>query len=257
MNNPGNSFLDPKEAEKPEDRYSEAGKLMNMDVKTSIVELSKAFHRHRVSIPIGTAIPDIAQGTFVAPDATIVGDVTLGDNSAVYYGSVIRGDEGPVLIGFRCQVGENSVITSDSDMTDISIDTDESGGRLEDLEKSVTIGHYVTIEPGCYLRSCTIQDRVVIGANSVICEGALVEAGAQVGPGSIVPPGRRIPANEVWQGRPAQYVRTLTGSDSEDLDKKLKTFVKDTELHIDCNYPIGEEHNMLHRDAMEAMQKGN
>eukprot|EP00960_Hanusia_phi_P061062 764719-Hanusia_phi.AAC.1 len=214
-------------------------------------------HRHRVSLPIGTLMPDIAQGTFVAPNSTIVGDVTLGDNSTVYYGAVIRGDEGPVLIGFRCHVGENCVITSDCDATDISIDTDESGGRLEEMFKCVTIGHYVTIESGCYLRSCTIQDRVVIGANSVICEGAVVETGAQVGPGSIVPPGRRVPANEVWQGRPVQYVRTLTGSDSEELDKTLKMFVKDHHVHTSCNYPIGEEHNMLHRDAMEAMKKGN
>jgi len=78
---------------------------------------------------------------------------------------------------------------------------------------AVHIGTHVTIQPGCSLYSCIIEDEVFIGANSVIMEGSRIEKGAIILPNSVVPPGRLIPAAQVWGGNPVQYVRDAQESE--------------------------------------------
>lgn len=77
----------------------------------------------------------------------------------------------------------------------------------------VDIGEYVSVGPGCVLRSCTVQDNVELGAGTVVEEGALIEAKAKVAPGSHVPAGHRIPSGELWAGKPAQFVSRLSAED--------------------------------------------
>merc|ERR1712137_820253 len=84
---------------------------------------------------------------------------------------------------------------------------------------SAYIGHYVTIGSGCSLYSCTIEDMVEVGPNSIVCDGALVEKNSKVGAGSVVPPGARIPSGQLWQGNPAVYVRDLTEDELADMKR--------------------------------------
>ena len=139
----------------------------------------------------------------------------MGHKSIVWYGSILRGDENEIEIGCFTSIQEGSVITADSDFTDFSIDIDGTGGRVPGFPGTVFVGDYVTIEPGCVLRGCRVENRVLIGAGSVICEGALVEAGSIIGPNSLVPPGRRVPARQMWAGVPAQFVKELDDSEEE------------------------------------------
>jgi carbonic anhydrase/acetyltransferase-like protein (isoleucine patch superfamily) len=78
---------------------------------------------------------------------------------------------------------------------------------------AVHIGAHVTIQPGCSLYSCIIEDDVFIGANTVILEGTRIEKGAIILPNSVIPPGRLIPAAQVWGGNPVQYVRDAKESE--------------------------------------------
>ena len=81
------------------------------------------------------------------------------------------------------------------------------------LNAATIIGDYVTVEPYCVLRSCRIEPKVLIGARSVVCEGAIVETESILTPGSVVPPARRIPSGELWGGSPAKFIRKLTGNE--------------------------------------------
>jgi len=230
--------------------------VRNLDVKESTVELSPAFGRHRTTMPFKGASPIIAQESFVAPNATLVGKVTLGDESGVWYGSVVRGDENAVHIGVLTNIYENCLITGDCEVSDVSIDTDGTGGRVTELPGSTEIGAYVTVGPGCVLRACTVEDNAIIGANSVLCEGSLVEAGAVVGPGSVVPPGRRVPAGQLWEGSPVEYVRDITPGEVEEMAQKVRRNLGHLQDHEASCYPLGQEYAMLHVEAQGAVAAG-
>eukprot|EP00983_Pelagomonas_calceolata_P036067 1128216-Pelagomonas_calceolata.AAC.2 len=81
------------------------------------------------------------------------------------------------------------------------------------LNAATLIGDFVTVEPYCTLRSCRVEPKVLIGARSVVCEGAIIESEAILTPGSVVPPARRIPSGELWGGNPARFIRKLTGNE--------------------------------------------
>lgn len=78
------------------------------------------------------------------------------------------------------------------------------------LNPATLIGSHVTIEPFSVLRACRVEPKVLIGARSVVCEGAIIESEAILAPGSVVPPARRIPSGELWGGNPARFIRKLT-----------------------------------------------
>ncbi len=90
------------------------------------------------------------------------------------------------------------------------------------LNAATLIGDYVTVEPYCTLRSCRIEPKVLIGARSVVCEGAIVETESILAPGSVVPPARRIPSGELWGGSPARFIRKLTGNEVRALHLPLE-----------------------------------
>ena len=199
-------------------------------------------------------VPTLATGLFLAPTSIVAGSVEIGDRTSLWYGSVVRGDENPVIIGAMTSIQEKTVITADCEYTDISIDTDGTGGRVTDFKGTVKIGDYVTIEPGCVLRACTIEDRVVIGAGSVICEGAQVEQGSIVGPGSLVPPGRLVPAGQLWAGRPVEFVRELDEHEIQNIEELAQSNYYRSVDHQNACYPL-EHFTMLHKEAKEAMEK--
>ncbi|RYG48670.1 gamma carbonic anhydrase family protein [archaeon] len=134
---------------------------------------------------------------FVAPNAAVIGSVTINTRSAVMYGAVVRGDLNEVEVGAYTTIGDRAVIS-----TTKSVEGHVSAG--------VRIGNHVSIGPGALLQSCTVEDAAVIGAGAIVMEGALVESFAQVGEGAVVHPGRRIPSGELWAGNPAVFVRPLT-----------------------------------------------
>ena len=194
-------------------------------------------------MPFKGAVPIISQESFVAPNATIVGNVVLGDESGVWYGSVVRGDENAVHIGVLTNIYDNCMVTADCEVSDISIDTDGTGGRVMELPGVTSIGSYVTIAPSCVLRACTVEDNAVVQANSVLCEGSLVESGAVVGAGSVVPPGRRVPAGQLWAGNPVEYMRDITPGEVEEMAAQVKRDLGHLQDHESNCYPVGNPAN--------------
>lgn len=150
--------------------------------------------------------PKIADSVFIAKDATIIGDVTIDEDSSVWFKTVIRGDVAPTKIGKRVNIQDLSLIHQSPDLP-VTIKDD------------VTVGHQVT------LHACTIEKNALIGMGSIILDGAVIGENAFIGAGSLVSPGTKIPANSLALGRPARVVRELTEKDLEEMKRIKESYV--------------------------------
>lgn len=150
--------------------------------------------------------PKISDSAFIAPNATIIGDVEIGENSSVFFGSVVRGDIAPVRIGNNTNVQDLSVLH-------------QTPGLPLTLEDNVTIGHKVT------LHSCTVKQSALVGMDSIVLDEAVIGENAFVGAGSLVTGGTVIPPNTLAFGRPAKVVRELTSEDLEEMKRINETYV--------------------------------
>ena len=148
----------------------------------------------------------INESAFIAPNATVIGDVEIGDQSSVWFGTVLRGDIAPIRIGSRTNIQDLSILHETPDMPLV-------------IEDNVTVGHKVT------LHSCTIRKNALIGMDSTVLDGAVIGENAFIGAGSLVTPGTEIPPNTLAFGRPARVVRDLTDEDLEEMKRINETYV--------------------------------
>lgn len=135
--------------------------------------------------------PAIAPDVFVAPNATIIGDVSLAAGASVWYGAVIRGDAGRIVIGARTSVQDNVVIHVNA-------------------QQDTLIGADVTIGHGVVLEGCTIEDGALVGMNATILSGAHIGAGALVAAGAVVREGQVVPPHTLVAGVPARSLGALS-----------------------------------------------
>ena len=147
---------------------------------TSDIAYLQETSRHRQRMPLYDGVPQTSDA-WVAPNATLVGDVIISKWATVWYNVTIRAELNPVRIGHFTSIGDGTSIYS-------------THALPHGLSCSVNIGKNVTVEAGCCLHSCIIDDDVVIGAGSVVGPGARIERGAVLLANSVVPPGRLIPA---------------------------------------------------------------
>ncbi|KAL0585059.1 hypothetical protein ABG067_005196 [Albugo candida] len=169
------------------------------------------FSRHRQIINLYDKQPAIAHDVWVAPNATVIGDVEICNDASVWYNVVIRGDLNAVTIGNRTNVQDRTVIHTSKE---------NSPG----VPAGTSIGNNVTIGHGCVLYSCTIENTSLIGMGSIILDGALIESNTIIGAGSVIPPGARIPSGQLWVGNPAKYVRDITDDEVQDIIRQAKEY---------------------------------
>jgi len=150
--------------------------------------------------PYNDKHPKISKTAYIADYVTITGDVIIGDESSVWFNTVIRGDVAPTIIGNRVNIQDNSVLH-------------QSPNNPLILEDEVTIGHQVI------LHSCIIRKRALIGMGSIILDQAEIGEGAFIGAGSLVPQGKKIPSNTLAFGRPAKVIRELTEEDKQEIKR--------------------------------------
>lgn len=151
--------------------------------------------------------PEIAASAFIADHVTITGDVSIGEDSTIWYNTVIRGDVAPTVIGNRVNVQDNSVLH-------------QSPNNPLVLEDNVTIGHHVL------LHSCKIRKGALIGMGSIILDNAEIGEGAFIGAGSLVPPGKVIPPNAMAFGRPAKVIRDVTEEDRKEMERIVREYAE-------------------------------
>jgi carbonic anhydrase/acetyltransferase-like protein (isoleucine patch superfamily) len=151
--------------------------------------------------------PRISDSAYIADFVTITGDVEIGDESSVWFNTVIRGDVAPTIIGNKVNVQDNSVLH-------------QSPNNPLILEDGVTIGHQVT------LHSCIVRKNALVGMGSIILDNAEIGEGAFIGAGSLVPQGRKIPPRTLAFGRPAKVIRELTQEDITDMERIQREYVE-------------------------------
>ena len=151
--------------------------------------------------------PKIAPGVFVAESADIIGDVTIEEGSAIWYGVVIRGDVASIKIGKNTNVQDNSTIHV-------------SRGISTAIGNNVTIGHNVIVH------AATIEDNCLIGMGSIILDAARIGQGAQVGAGALVPPRKEVVSRTLVVGMPCKQVKELSAEDEQGFIDHAARYVK-------------------------------
>ena len=146
--------------------------------------------------------PNVDPGAFVAPSAVLIGNVEIGPEASIWYNCVLRGDGNLIRIGARSNVQDGSVIHVDPPGPGRP-----EGGFPAIIGEEVLIGHMAMIH------GCILHDRAFVGLGAIVMDGCEIESGAMLAAGALLAPGRRIPAGQLWAGRPAKYVRDLSGEE--------------------------------------------
>ena len=140
--------------------------------------------------------PVIADDAFVAPTATLIGDVTVESGASVWYGAVLRGDEGPIVIRENANVQDNSVLHCPPTVT-------------TEIGRGATVGHQ------CVVHGAVLEDEALVGNGTVVLDGARIGAGSLVAAQSLVQPGAVIPPGVLAAGAPAVVKREIAGTPAE------------------------------------------
>lgn len=152
--------------------------------------------------------PRIHDSAFITDDAIVIGDVEIGEESSVWFGSIVRGDVNHIRIGARTNIQDACVIhVSSRDHPTV-------------LEDKITVGHRVTLH-GCYVESGGL-----IGIGSILLDGSRIGARSLVGAGSLVTPGTIIPPESLVLGSPARVRRQLTKEELAHLERSWQNYVE-------------------------------
>ena len=142
--------------------------------------------------------PKLGQGVYLARTAVVLGDVTLGDFSSVWYGAVLRGDINRIVVGHHSNVQDNAVLHLSDDFACI-------------------VGNHVTIGHSAIVHACTVGDEVLVGMGAVILDGAEIGEQSIIGARALVTQGTNIPPGSMVLGSPAKVVRPLTPEERKGL----------------------------------------
>ncbi|MEF2644095.1 MAG: gamma carbonic anhydrase family protein [Paramuribaculum sp.] len=153
--------------------------------------------------PLRGFTPVIGKDCFLADNATIIGDVVMGDECSVWFNTVLRGDVNSIRIGDRVNIQDGTVLHTLYQKSTIEIGND------------VSIGHNVT------LHGCKIRDLALIGMGAVVMDDAEVGEGALVAAGSVVLSRTKIGPNELWGGAPAKFIKMVDPATSAELNRKI------------------------------------
>lgn len=151
--------------------------------------------------------PRLGQGVYIARGAVVLGDVTLGDHSSVWYNAVLRGDINRIIVGHHSNVQDNAVL------------------HLAD-EFPCRLGHYVTVGHSAVVHACTVGDEVLVGMGAVLLDGAVIGRQSIIGAKALVTQGTKIPPGSLVLGAPAKVVRALTPRERAGLKSWAEKYVR-------------------------------
>ncbi len=134
--------------------------------------------------------PVIADSAFIAPGCRIIGDVTIGEETSIWYNCVLRGDVETITVGARSNIQDGTVIHADYGVPTL-------------IGEDVLVGHMVM------LHGCTLHDRAFVGLSSIIMNGCVIEGDGMLAAGAMLTQGKHIGARELWGGSPARKMRDL------------------------------------------------
>lgn len=155
-------------------------------------------------IPTSQAFPQLHQALFIATNATVIGDVTLGKDASVWYGAVLRGDLHKISIGERSIVQDRVVIKKNGPDS-----------------PQVLIGRDVFVGPNSKLGACTLQDFSYVSMGCTVEDNCTLESYSMLAAGSVLGAGTRVPSGQIFAGSPAKYLRDITAEERETIHEHL------------------------------------
>ncbi|MCL1936880.1 MAG: gamma carbonic anhydrase family protein [Candidatus Azobacteroides sp.] len=149
--------------------------------------------------------PQIGTNVFLAENATIIGDVTIGDDCSIWYNTVLRGDVNSIRIGNRVNIQDGSVIHTLYEKS------------VAEIGNDVSIGHNVVVH------GAKIENGALIGIGAVVLDHAVIGEGALVAAGSVVLSGTHVEAGSIYGGTPAKFIKKLDPEQSKEINRKIAT----------------------------------
>jgi carbonic anhydrase/acetyltransferase-like protein (isoleucine patch superfamily) len=159
----------------------------------------------------GTA-PEVDGSAWIAPTATLIGAVTIGARTGVYYGAVVRGDSSTIAIGAGSNLQDNVVVHADPGFP-------------------ATIGSGVSVGHAAVLHGCTVEDDCLIGMGAVVLNGAVIGRGSMIAAGAVVLEGAVIPAGSLVAGVPGKVRRDLTADEQDGITRNASGYVDRSAAH--------------------------
>lgn len=158
--------------------------------------------------------PRVHPSVFLAAGVKIIGDVEIGEDSSVWYNTVIRGDVHYVKIGKMTNIQDCSML------------------HVTNGKYPLNIGNKVTIGHAVKLHGCTLQDLCLIGIGAIVLDGAVVEEKSMVAAGSVVKPNFIVPSGKLVAGVPAKVIRDLTQEELDEFERSAQRYKKYTEITV-------------------------
>ncbi len=156
-------------------------------------------------VPLNNTIyPKLLTADWIAPNATIIGDVEVDSGSSIWNTALLRGDTAKIRIGKNSLVQDRAILKSS-----------------ERTNSEINIGDNVFVGPNVQLDSCTLDDFAYVGMGATLGKGVIVEPYAVVAAGSVVPEGTLVPSGQVWAGHPAAYLRDVTQEEKHQISENL------------------------------------
>lgn len=158
-------------------------------------------------VPLDSRAPQIASSCFVAPDAWIIGDVTIDEDVSVFFGAVLRGDLEPIRVGRGTNLQEHVLLHT-------------THGRTPTL-----VGEHVTVGHRAILHGCTVGNRSLIGMGAIVLDGASIGEECVIGAAALITEGTIIPPRSLVVGVPGRVVRTLGDEDAKRLKESASRYI--------------------------------
>jgi len=164
--------------------------------------------------------PSLGKDVYLARTAAVLGDVTLGDHSSVWYNAVLRGDINRIVVGQHTNIQDNAVIHLADDFPCL-------------------IGSWVTVGHSAIVHACTVGDECLIGMGAVILDGAVIGNQCLIGAKALVTPGTKIPDGSLVLGAPAKVVRTLSDQERGELRYWAEKYVHNAAYCLEHDINVG------------------
>ena len=149
--------------------------------------------------------PIIDESCFIAPNATVVGDVTLGENCSVWYNAVLRGDVNKIVCGDKVNIQDGAVI------------------HCTYQKHATIIGNNVSIGHNAIVHGCTIEDNVLIGMGAIVMDGCIIRSNTIIAAGAVVTQGTEVPSGCIFAGVPGKIVKQIDASDFAGEIERIST----------------------------------
>ncbi|XP_057542380.1 gamma carbonic anhydrase 1, mitochondrial [Amaranthus tricolor] len=174
--------------------------------------------RHRTLMNVFDKRPIVDKEAFVAPSASVIGDVQIGHGSSIWYGCVLRGDVNRISIGSGTNIQDNSLV---------HVAKSNLAGKV----LPTIIGDNVTVGHSAILHGCTVDDEAFVGMGATLLDGVVVEKHAMVAAGALVRQNTRIPSGQVWGGNPAKFLRNLTEEEMAFISESASNYSNLARVH--------------------------